>query len=263
MCEYSATGRVAGEEGSSTYEGRHLSFIESDLTHPAGDGLVNKGDPCNVGSIVGVAFKDAAAATDIIAIDTEGIWYLNVVASNDSGTSNVVVGDELYVATGVVSKKSSGTPFGKALSALTGSASPALAAVKVHCEALIGGSSLAGHEFAVSYPSFVAADVAKGFFIAPAACAVISAYESHSTVAGQAGILNIEKCNTGEAAGAGDVILATGWDLTATTNTPVTRDDLGTGVEVLVAGDQLRLRLTSGAATSLAGAVVTVRMIWI
>lgn len=127
------TGRAVGEELSSTYEGRHLSFYESELTHPARTGgFVNKGDPVNVGDIVGVAFGTATASTDLIAIDTEGCWVLNVVASDDNGTSAVAAGDQLFINTGVVSKKSSGIPFGKALSVLTGSATAAACAVKVH-----------------------------------------------------------------------------------------------------------------------------------
>jgi len=36
----------AGEEISSTYEGRHVTLLESELVHlDNGDGLVNKGDP--------------------------------------------------------------------------------------------------------------------------------------------------------------------------------------------------------------------------
>ncbi len=132
---YLATGHVAGEECSSTYEGRHLSLEESYLTHPYhADGLVDGGDPVNCGDIVGVAFTDAAAATDVVSIDTEGIWYLNVVASDDVGVSDVATGDELYINTGVVSKRASGIPFGKSLGTLTGSVSAAVCAVKVHCE---------------------------------------------------------------------------------------------------------------------------------
>lgn len=132
---YLATGHTAGEECSSTYEGRHITLEESYLTHPThADGLVDHGDPVNIGDIVGVAFTSAAAAGDLIAIDTEGIWYLNVVASDDNGVSDVAVGDELYINTGVISKRSSGIPFGKALGTLTGSAYAALVAVKVHCE---------------------------------------------------------------------------------------------------------------------------------
>lgn len=131
--KYSATGHSAGEQCSSTGEGRHLAFEESLLTHPVhGDGFVDAKDPVNVGDIVGVAFTSAAAATDQIAIDTEGIWFLNVVASDGSGTSAVALGDQLYIDTGVVSKIATGVPFGKALSILSGSASAAVAAVKVH-----------------------------------------------------------------------------------------------------------------------------------
>jgi len=132
---YLATGKTAGEECSSTYEGRHITLEESYLTHPYhADGFVDKGDPCNVGDIVGVAFNSAAAATDYIALDTEGIWFLNIIASDDVGTSAVAPGDELYINTGVVSKRASGIPFGKALCTLTGSVSNQVGAVKVHCE---------------------------------------------------------------------------------------------------------------------------------
>jgi len=260
---YDATRRPAGTECSSTGEGRHLTFPESYLTHPARTGgLVVAGDPVNVGNIVGVAFNGASAATDLISIDTEGIWFLNVVASDGSGTSNVAVGDQLYIATGVVSKIASGTPFGRACSVLTGSASAAVCAVKVH-GSQSGVSTRAGHQFTVTAPVSAAADVAnKLVWVAPGSCKIVSAVESHSTVAGQAGNLNIEKCNTGEAAGAGDETLATGWDLTSTINTPVSLNALTSGVQDLVAGDALRLKLHSGSATSLAGCVVTVLMEW-
>src|SRR5450756_649363 len=115
---YLPTGHAAGEECSSTGEGRHITMEESLIIHPAHtDGFVDHGDPVNVGAgIVGVAFVSAAAATDMIAIDTEGIWYLYVVASNAAGVSNVAVGDLLYIATGVVSKIATGLLFGRALS---------------------------------------------------------------------------------------------------------------------------------------------------
>jgi predicted RecA/RadA family phage recombinase len=149
---YLATGRVAGDECSSTYEGRHLTLEESYLTHPVhGDGFVNKGDPVNVGfNIVGVALNDAVAATDLIAIDTEGIWFLDVVASNDAGVSDVAVGDQLYLATGVVSKKASGIPFGESLGTLTGSASAAVCAVKVHGESLHADSNPIVHQILIA-----------------------------------------------------------------------------------------------------------------
>jgi|WetSurMetagenome_2_1015567.scaffolds.fasta_scaffold51677_4 hypothetical protein len=260
---YPATGRTAGEEGSGTFEGRYLSFVESDLVHPTHtDGFVDKGDPVNAGSIVGVALGSATASTDVIAVETEGIWYLNVVASDDAGTSAVNVGDDICIAAGVLSKKASGTHFGKALGTLAGSATAALVAVWCHKGRI--PSSMSGLKFQVSMP-FGAAEVTAGtgFFIAPAACRVISAYEAHGTVAGQAGTLQIEKCNTGEAKAAGDALLATTFDLTSTANTPVLKAAVADGKEYLVAGDKLRLSLASGAATSLADAAITVLMQWV
>ena len=127
----------AGEEISSTYEGRHVTLLESELVHPDnGDGFVNKGDPVLCGNIVGVAFKSAAAATDLIAIDTEGIWVQDVAAVNDWGNSAVAPGDAIYIddALATLSKKQdpeSNHLFGFALGVVPSSYTKAIA-VKVH-----------------------------------------------------------------------------------------------------------------------------------
>lgn len=135
---YVMTGKSAGEEISSTYEGRHIDCQESDLVHPSHtDGFVDQGDPVLMGdNVVGVAFTSAAAATDIIAVDTEGIWALSVVGSDDSGNSSVARGDEIFInrTTGVLSKISNLATqrhFGVALSTLTGGTT-GIVAVKVH-----------------------------------------------------------------------------------------------------------------------------------
>jgi len=131
------TGHVAGEEGSSTYEGRHLSFYESELTHPSRTStFVNKGDPVLAGeNIVGVAFTTATASTDLIAIDTEGEWYLTVYASDEDGASTVVIGDEIFIhkTTCVLSKNNNKNTHQRFGYALTGhSATSAVCKVKVH-----------------------------------------------------------------------------------------------------------------------------------
>ena len=130
-----------GDEISSTYEGRHITLLESDLVHPThADGFVDKGDPIVSATgrpaIVGVAFKSAAAATDRIAIDTEGIWNLDVVAVDDAGNSAVAGGDCIYIntTTAVLSKisnQATQVPFGYALGIITAGATNAIA-VKVH-----------------------------------------------------------------------------------------------------------------------------------
>jgi len=93
-----------GTEISSTYEGRHITFPESFMVHPLQTGnFVNYGDPVLVGAeTVGVAFGTATAATDQIAIDTEGIWALNVLGSISDGTVDgvahaLVAGDPVYI----------------------------------------------------------------------------------------------------------------------------------------------------------------------
>ena len=129
---------TAGDEVSSTYEGRHLTFTESQVTHPSHtDGLVNKGDAVLVGeNIVGVAFKSAAADTDLIAIDSEGIWQLSVVAENEDGNIAVAVGDEIYInkTTCILSKianKNTHQRFGYALYAINSGVTDVIP-VKVH-----------------------------------------------------------------------------------------------------------------------------------
>ena len=130
-----------GDEISSTYEGRHITLLESDLVHPThADGFVDKGDPVVSATgrpaIVGVAFLSAAAATDRISIDTEGIWNLDVVAVDDAGNSAVAGGDCIYIntTTAVLSKisnQATQVPFGYALGIITSGNTEAIA-VKVH-----------------------------------------------------------------------------------------------------------------------------------
>lgn len=122
---------------------------------------------------------------------------------------------------------------------------------------------VSGSRFAVLYPQVAAADVAKTFFIAPAACKIVSAYERHVTVAGQAGTLTIEKLTSGEAPGAGDVILAAAFDLTSTANTPVSKAGVTTAAGTLAAGDALCLKVASGSASSYALGTIAVLMEWV
>lgn len=122
------------------------------------------------------------------------------------------------------------------------------------------GAWVKGARFNVTYPQVAAADVAKTFFIAPTACKIVSAYERHVTVAGQAGVLTIEKLTSGEAPGTGDDLFAAGFNLTSTANTPVSITAVTTAAGTLAAGDALCLKVQSGAATSYALGTITVTM---
>ena len=153
----------AGEEVSSTYEGRHITVEESRLIHPFhADGFVDKGDPVIVcataatsphatyGRAVGVALNSASAITDLIAIDTEGIWQMVAYADDDAGTQAIAPGDALWISddstTTDASIASNGTgdaaiskirsnvtqvPFGYALGTM-GAGFTGTIAVKVH-----------------------------------------------------------------------------------------------------------------------------------
>jgi len=148
----------AGTEVSSTYEGRHITVYEAELIHPYhADGFVDKGDPvilCDsgvqttYGHAVGVAFNSASAATDLISIDSEGIWNLTVYAEDDNGDRAIEIGDPLFIRAGTlpgaadgdgtgdaeISRISEGTtqvPFGYALGSVVAGGSGVIA-VKVH-----------------------------------------------------------------------------------------------------------------------------------
>lgn len=150
--KYLATGKTAGDECSSTYEGRYLTFEENLLSHPYHyvDGFVDKGDPVLVGDeIVGVAMDSAVAPTDMITIDTEGIFYLNVFGCISDGTVNgaahvLAAGDPVFIkrvpstGTNILSGQSDPQNyrrFGYLLGDVTAdleAGTPDLVAVKVH-----------------------------------------------------------------------------------------------------------------------------------
>lgn len=128
---------------------------------------------------------------------------------------------------------------------------------------LTTGQHVKGERFTVSLFNFAAAQVGQPFFIAPAACKVISAYERHITVCDAADTMTIEKLTTGEAPGAGDVALAEAFTLNSTANTPVTKDAVATAEATLAAGDALCTKFVSGDGTAYAGATITVTLEWL
>jgi hypothetical protein len=133
---YDEAYQKAGEQCSSTNEGRYVNFVESELTHPANaSGLVEKGMPCVTFELCGVAMTSASSASEIISLDTEGIWWLDVHAYGVWLTNDIVVGQRLYIdlfgGTAEVSDDVIGIPFGWALQGVTFEETE-LIAVKVH-----------------------------------------------------------------------------------------------------------------------------------
>jgi len=128
---------VENDQVSSTGEGRHLTFYETDITGKEGT-YAEKGHPVVVGEhIVGVAFKTGTVANELIAIDTEGIWNLMVYPKDDLGAIDVVAGDELWInkTTAEISKMRNSvthTRFGYALGGVTTVVGNEVIAVKVH-----------------------------------------------------------------------------------------------------------------------------------
>lgn len=127
---YDPTGKSAGDRLYGSYVSRYVTIVESELTHPTHDpDLVQKGDPVSVNgkAMVGVACESASADTDLITIDTEGIFALMVTA-----TGAIVIGDKIMITVATAALTNTiGQWFGWALSTLTGGET-SLVAVKVH-----------------------------------------------------------------------------------------------------------------------------------
>jgi len=127
-------------EVSSTYEGRHVTCTAAELISDGGVGVATKGSQCVFGIAgimngVGVCFN-SGTTTDLIAIDTEGIWNLLVLAEDDGGASLVQGGEALYINTTscIISKirnNATQIPFGYALGQVNAGDDDVIA-VKVH-----------------------------------------------------------------------------------------------------------------------------------
>ncbi len=132
-----ADARPIGEV-SSTYEGRHITVLASACKHAGA--VVTKNEPVVIGErIVGIAFETEILGADLIAVDTEGIWIVDVWARDDAGNIAVAGGDELYVDTTdgsiVVSKITNiatQIPFGYALGIIVTPGNIERIAVKIH-----------------------------------------------------------------------------------------------------------------------------------
>jgi hypothetical protein len=110
--------------------GDNLSFLASEIVapqHSTGDtytnlvgpgegattpvNLVEDGDPCLIGRIVGVSNMDAVFATDLIVVSTRGVYSLPVKANYGAG---IHVGETVYIdpVAATLSDNSAGVPFG-------------------------------------------------------------------------------------------------------------------------------------------------------
>ena len=127
-----------GDQISSTGEGRHITLYADNLEHGTDLSYVTKGRPVWWGEhAVGMPFRTQASGENLLeAVDTEGIWCVDVLADNDGGGSAVIPGQQLYIntTTGVVSKISDGATqicLGYALGNIS-SGNTERIAVKVH-----------------------------------------------------------------------------------------------------------------------------------
>ena len=107
--------------------GRILTLLESDMAHPLhGDGFVDVGEQVAVGQIVGVALLSAGAATDLIPMDTEGVYNLPVLGHDGTINAAIAIGDQVYLdpaADALLNVDVSATiPFGIALEPVTSGA---------------------------------------------------------------------------------------------------------------------------------------------
>ncbi len=128
-----------GDEISSSGEGRHVTLYPDNISHGSQVAVVTKGYGVWFQEAVGMPFMTQTVGTNLIsqgAIDTEGIWCVDVLGEKDSGAEAVVPGEKLYIniTTGQVSKINNVVnqlPFGYALGNV-GSGDTERIAVKVH-----------------------------------------------------------------------------------------------------------------------------------
>lgn len=231
---------------------------------------INPGAAIAYGAVVNLTTRIAIAGEAIAVGATGSIHTTGVFELAAINNAAFAVGDTLYwdpVALNLTNVAVGNVPAGWATETklLAGTTARVRLCDNSYVQqpfALPAGMFVPGERFTVQYPQVAAADVAKTFWIAPAACKFISARERHVTVAGQPATLQIEKLNTGEAPGAGDVLLANGFDLTSVANTPVNDLAVANGAEDLVAGDALCLRLGAGNAAGYALGTITATLEW-
>jgi len=185
------------------------------------------------------------------------------------------VGAEVEVATaagvlkeqGVALSTATMTMTNKTLTAPKINENVALLASATELNALDGitaGMYIKGQQFTISPSRFAAADIGSPFWIAPAACEVVEARETHVTVCDAADTITVEKTPSGTAPGSGTVVLIGNFTLNSTANTPVTVACHGTAAtRQLAAGDSLNTKFVSGDGTNYAKAVLEVVLKWI
>ena len=93
-------GGTEGTEVSSTGEGRHITCTAAELITDSGSGIATKGHACIFGLVglqaVGVCFN-TGTLTDLIAVDTEGIWNLPVTGKDDGGNRALLPGEPVFI----------------------------------------------------------------------------------------------------------------------------------------------------------------------
>lgn len=131
------------------------------------------GDPVVLGSMGGgVALTDYDASTGKATVDFEGVYDLEVVATNDSGNSAVAAGDEIFYAAGVLSKDSSGVFFGWALETITSGSTDTIM-IRLGQSAGAGSSLSAPFMSAEVTGNGSAQSTAHGLGVAPARVAIV------------------------------------------------------------------------------------------
>ena len=127
-----------GEQISSTGEGRHVTLYGDNISHGSQVSYVTKGYGVWFEEAVGMPFdtQTLALGNPLMAIDTEGIWCVDVWGQDDAGNCTVIPGEKLYIntTTGLVSKINNVVaqlPFGYALGTVGSNATERIA-VKVH-----------------------------------------------------------------------------------------------------------------------------------
>jgi hypothetical protein len=121
-----------------------------------------------------------------------------------------------------------------------------------------------GSRFDIGQGGLAAATFPQLLFTSPSPCRIIQALERHTTVAGQACTLQVEKVPSGTAPGSGTNLLNTAFDLTSAANTVVTQNGVAAATSTnLAVGDSIGIKVASGSATSYASGEITILLEWL
>lgn len=126
-----------------------------------------------------------------------------------------------------------------------------------------GTKYTAGQRFFVEFGPFAPGSFTDNIWIAPYACKIVAAQESHQVAASGADVINLEKLEPAAALGAGSLLLGTGFSMNSTANTPLEKAAVTTAAATFAKGNRMAPKLTTGDGSGYGGGKIVVEMEWV